>query len=350
MRVLVIGPDIEKSKGGMSTVIKEINEDKDLRSNVEIDIFSSYVDGNKAFILLYSFIAIVKFILFYRNYDVYHIHCASYGSTFRKGIYIYLVKLFNKKAILHIHGAEYLVFFEKSKHKNLIIKILNKADLVIALSNEWKRNFEKTFHIENCIAIENGIDVEKYSSCSGVKKNNYNIVMLGRLGTRKGTYDLINTIERVVTHFPNLKCYMAGDGEINKCITLIEKKNLKKNVFCLGWVNLTRKTEILKDSNILVLPSYNEGLPMAILEGMASGKAIISTNVGAIPEVISSEKNGILIHPGDIEALENAIIRLFTDYNLVKEMSKNNRKKIIEEFSTKKMHEEILKCYRKVFI
>lgn len=70
MRVLVIGPDIEKSKGGMSTVIKEINEDKDLRSNVEIDIFSSYVDGNKAYILLYSFIAIVKFILYIKKFKM----------------------------------------------------------------------------------------------------------------------------------------------------------------------------------------------------------------------------------------------------------------------------------------
>ena len=78
-----------------------------------------------------------------------------------------------------------------------------------------------------------------------------------------------------------------------------------------------------------MLPSYNEGLPMSVLEGMASGKAIISTNVGAIPEVIQ-EDNGILIQPGDIHALADALMKCSSDINMLSHMSAANIKKLTD--------------------
>lgn len=75
----------------------------------------------------------------------------------------------------------------------------------------------------------------------------------------------------------------------------------------LNTNNPTTLNELLRKSSVLVLPSYNEGLPMAILEGMACGKAIISTTVGAIPEVVKKE-NGILVQPGDVTALANVTL------------------------------------------
>ena len=98
---------------------------------------------------------------------------------------------------------------------------------------------------------------------------------------------------------------MAGDGDIDRCKQIVEEKNLKSNILIVGWADFDKKLELLKRSSVLVLPSYNEGLPMAILEGMACGKAIISTTVGAIPEVVK-EENGILIEPGDIKKLSES--------------------------------------------
>lgn len=79
-------------------------------------------------VLLFSMFSFIKFYFTKRNYDVYHIHAASYGSTFRKGWYVHAAKKWGKKVILHIHGAEYMLFYEKSNQKDKIVSILKEAD------------------------------------------------------------------------------------------------------------------------------------------------------------------------------------------------------------------------------
>lgn len=147
MRVLVVGPSPDKSKGGMATVIKEIRDDAKLNENVDIEIYSSYVDGNKIKVALYSIFSYIRFAFTKRGYDVYHIHAASFGSTFRKGYYLRKIKKWGKKVILHIHGAKYMEFYEglSNKKKSTVKKILNSADMVIALSETWKQKFDSTF-------------------------------------------------------------------------------------------------------------------------------------------------------------------------------------------------------------
>ena len=114
MKILVIGPSPIRSKGGMATVIEEIVKDKKLNEEFEIDVYESYIDGNKLKVLLFSLLSFVRFYFTKRNYDIYHIHAASYGSTFRKGWYVRAAKKWGKKVILHIHGAEYMIFYDKS--------------------------------------------------------------------------------------------------------------------------------------------------------------------------------------------------------------------------------------------
>lgn len=102
MKILVIGPSPVRSKGGMATVIEEIVKDKKLNEEFEIDVYESYIDGNKLKVLLFSVISFIRFYFTKRNYDIYHIHAASYGSTFRKGWYVHAAKKWGGKVILHI--------------------------------------------------------------------------------------------------------------------------------------------------------------------------------------------------------------------------------------------------------
>lgn len=349
MNVLVIGPSAENSKGGMSTVISEMKGDKELCNEFNMDFYESYIDGNKLKVLFFSIYSYLRFLVTKKakKYDVYHIHAASYGSTFRKNLYIRNIKRNNKKIVFHIHGAEYLKFFDtlSRKKQEYLISMLKSVDDVIALSNDWKEKFESRFGISNCVAIENGINVHSLKpAISDVEKTCHTMVSLGRLGKRKGTYDLISAVCGAKEYIDDLKIYLAGDGEIEEAKKLIQKKGLSKNIEVIGWINFEQKVEVLKKSSILLLPSYNEGLPMAILEGMACGKAIISTNVGAIPEVVT-EANGILIEPGDVKSLEAAIVKLSSNTEVLNEMLKNNIEKILNNYSVEIMHEKIKKIY-----
>lgn len=349
-KILIIGPSPTRSKGGMATVIEEIANDKELNAEFDIDIHESYIDGSKIVRLFYSMYAFIKFCFIRKNYDLYHIHVASRGSTFRKGCYVNVIKKWKKKVILHVHGAQYLVFFDEisSKKQRRVIKILKNADMLLALSQDWKDRFDERFGLINCRVLENGIDMERFVLAIQTPILHQNAFLtLGRLGQRKGTYDLVEVVDIARKAVPNIKCYLAGDGEVEAIRNLIKTRKLEKNIEVVGWVNFDKKLDLLKTVATVILPSYNEGLPMSILEGMACGKGIISTTVGAIPEVISPE-NGILITPGDVLALANALIRYSQDIEYLTGTSEKNMKKIAKQFSMKTMHRKLADYYREV--
>ena len=350
MKILVIGPSPTKSKGGMATVIEEIANDKNLNSEFDIDIHESYIDGNVIIRFLYSIFAFIKFCLTRKNYDVYHIHVASRGSTFRKGYYVDVIKKWNKKVILHIHGAQYLVFFNKlsAKKKKRVIEILTKSDMTIALSQDWKDKFDNRFGLTNCYVLKNGIDMNRLTPAiqpPSIHQNSF--VTLGRLGERKGTYDLVEAINISRNKIPEIKCYLAGDGDVETIKELIRAKKLEDTIKVVGWADFDKKLELLKSVSTVVLPSYNEGLPMSILEGMACGKAIISTTVGAIPEVVSPD-NGILVKAGDVRALSEALVECAQNLERITRMSNANIDKIKRQFSVDVMHSQLSKYYKRV--
>ncbi len=347
MKVLVVGPSPDRSKGGMAAVISEIRRDEKLQREFDLDIYESYIDGGMLCRAAFSVFAFLKFYFTKRNYDVYHIHAASKGSTYRKGFYVRAAKKWGKKVILHIHGAEYLVFYKKlnAKKKKKVVDILKSADLVIALSEDWRKKFQKLFGISNCVSLPNGIDTKAFADgMCDLRVHRNEFLFLGRLGERKGAYDLVDAVQIAAKRNPHIKVFMAGDGEIEKVRNLVHEKKLEKNIDVVGWVGFQEKIELLKRSATLVLPSYHEGLPMAVLEGMASGKAVISTKAGAIPEVIE-EENGILIEAGDVNALAEALIKCSADADMLNKMSGKNMEKIHTQYSMEIMHRKLISYY-----
>lgn len=352
IKVLIVGPSPDRSKGGMATVIDEIRNDEKLSREFDICIHESYIDGNFLTRLCYSFYALLKFYIVDRNYDIYHIHMAANGSTFRKGYYTRAARRWGKKVILHIHAADYMQFYDAlpDKKKKKVISILNFADLVIALSPGWKEKFDNTFAINNCVVLENGINIDRLRpAITDPLQHNKEFLCLGQLGKRKGSYDLVKAIKIVKETIPDIKLYLAGDGEVEQVLEEIKLAGLENNIEIVGWADFNKKLELLKNISTVTLPSYNEGLPMSILEGMACGKAIVSSTVGAIPEVVK-EENGILIKPGDIEALANALLRCATDIDMLNSMQKHNLKLARDAFDMKIMHERLKNYYYKVII
>ena len=233
--------------------------------------------------------------------------------------------------------------------KRKIENIWEKSDVIIALSEKWKIKFESIFRHKNIIVINNGIDIEQYKDAICFLDEARNkFLFLGRIGIRKGAYDIVSAVENLSKIYPEILVYMAGDGEINQIKSLIKEKKLDNNIEVIGWINFKNKIELLKKVSTVLLPSYNEGLPMSILEGMASGKAIISTDVGGIPELVENNINGLVISPGDISALSKAISKMIEDEKFVKRCSINNLEKIEFKFSRKKMHEKISAIFNNI--
>lgn len=350
MKILVIGPSETRARGGMSAVIREIRESELLKDEFEIDTFASYIDGPLAVRLVYTFWGCLRFMLCSRRYDLFHLHTAERGSTFRKHFYLWWAKRTGRKVIVHIHGAEYLTFYDGlgSLGRRVVDRFLQRADLVLALSESWKRELEARFCIDTCRTLYNGVDTAKFrAAVTDVSACRHSFLMLGRLGSRKGVYDLIDAVEIACRKNPELTVCIAGDGEVDKVRALVAEKGLDRHISVPGWIGETQKLKYLKKAAVLVLPSYYEGLPMAVLEGMAAGKAIISTTVGAIPEVIG-EENGILLEPGDVEGLAEAMLACSGNVEALQKMSAENRRKAEETFGVRRMHERLGAYYKMV--
>lgn len=144
---------------------------------------------------------------------------------------------------------------------------------------------------------------------------------LGAICQRKGINDLLQAINLVKEKLgENIKLWIYGPDFDNNINEKIADLNLGKQVEYKGWLDTAERKKVFSEVSVNILPSYNEGLPMTILETMAYGIPNITTNVAAIPEAVNKD-NGILIEPGDIVALAQAILELSSDMEIRKQKS-----------------------------
>ena len=164
--------------------------------------------------------------------------------------------------------------------------------------------------------------------------NARNVLFLGELGQRKGVYDLLAAIRRLDAELPeDVRFFLCGNGEVEKVRETATQMGIMHRIAHVGWIDGEQKAQFLKETMINVLPSYNEGLPMTILETMAYGIPNISTAIASIPEVIQDGENGLLIQPGDVVALENSLKLLCADASLRDRMSGASWRDITEGFA-----------------
>ena len=350
-KVVLIGSSLE-DKGGIATVINNVYK-SDLRNEFEMKHIATYTSESVwKWISLYllSLIKVVYFCIFKDEYSIFHIHVSYKGSFYRKFIIIYLLKLFNKKTVVHFHGSESEAFYkslDKGFKEKVRKKFFDNIDILIVLSESWKKFFSnytdvnKIKVVSNAVKLPIKVDEKTYSELK--------ILFLGRFGKRKGIYDLLDVLKQIKDEtLIDIEVYLGGDGEIdevNKLIKTYELTNIKN----LGWVNLERKLELLNWANLFVLPSYNEGLPMAVLEAMSYKCAIISSKVGGIPEVIKNGENGFLITAGNKNELQKSIIYFMQNKSELKKMGENSRNLIECKFSEEKMLFSLKNIYSELF-
>ena len=248
--------------------------------------------------------------------DLVHIHSSFGPSFYRKLPFIYMASWFGIPIINHIHGADFDAFFmnaDKKKQK-LIKKVYGKCDKLIALSAEWKERLSLIVPESKIVIIENYSIVHEEAFNEKMKRPcNNQVLFLGELGHRKGGYDIPSVVAIVAKKIPDVKFILCGSGNESdeKAIKeLVKEKSIEKNVEFPGWVRDEKKDEVLCNADIFFLPSYNEGMPMSILDAMGYGLPVVSTNVGGIPKIVHDKENGACCEPGDIAGFSKSIISL----------------------------------------
>ena len=141
------------------------------------------------------------------------------------------------------------------------------------------------------------------------------------------------------------KLAIAGAGsDVEKLNALIAENDLQELIEYKGWVSGKEKEEMVSNCNIFILTSYFEGLPMSILESMALGKAIISTDVGGIPTIVKPGINGWLVKPGDIDALTSVLLEIKKNPAVLEQYG-NASLNIVQDYAPKNVIQKLNEMY-----
>ena len=333
-KILMIGTSFE-TKGGISTVVNAYREHGLFEKN-DITYLSTHCDGSglkKTIITIKAVLCCLYYFLF-ASFSLVHIHLSSRASFFRKSLFIALCHLFKKPIILHLHGSEFEIFFDQELPpwlRTMALKVFNSPEVIITLSDQWNQWVSATVTSPEIVTIHNSIN--KPRLLEEVVRNQQQILFLGRIGTRKGAYDLIEAMVDVVAKYPDVILKMGGDGELEQAAMMAEEKGIAKNIEFVGWVRGEDKAKLLAESGIYILPSYNEGMPMSVLEALSVGLPVISTTIGGIPEQVTDQVEGLLVKPGDIKGIADSISTILSDQAVYDSMSAAAKLKFDGQFS-----------------
>ena len=336
-------------KGGMVSVVKNYLEYEGW-DDYRIIYVPTHIEKNKYALMLFFGWAYVKILFFIltRHIDIAHLHMAERGSFYRKAFLVRTLNFFGVKTILHHHGAEFELFYESlsDKQKKYVSDILEKADLNVVLSRRLVSMVADKAPAAKIEVLYNAVPVYGHNPFNTNAKN---ILFLGRLGKRKGVYDLLDALLILNNRMnEDVKVYLCGDGDVEAVTVKVAQMGLEHRIAHIGWINNVKREEFLKNTMINVLPSYNEGLPMTVLETMAYGIPNISTNIASIPEVLHDGENAFLIAPGDVELLVLYIKRLVENDEMRRLFSEKSYRLISEKFSLNYNIEQLKGIYVKI--
>lgn len=345
MKVILIGPSLAQ-RGGIVSVIQGINHFL-MSKGVDVSAIQTTSDGNIFLRLVVFFLAwtsLVKNCIFNRN-SIMHLHVASRGSCLRKTLLGLTCWLLRMPFIIHLHGGKFHVFYNSELGgigRFFVRFIFQRATFVIALSDSWASWLKTNMRIGSVSVVFNGVPLSTISHCASNKIPT--VLFLGRLGAGKGTDELIAAMREVSKKLPSAILELGGDGDIEH---YRQQAADLPNVKFLGWVDDVGRREALARATVYCLPSWNEGLPMSVLEAMSAGLPVISTPVGGIPEAVVEGETGLLVQPGDVQGLATALSKLLLNPEMASIMGLNGQIRHRDKFSTEVMGMNCLEIYEK---
>lgn len=313
--------------------------------------FMGVVDTLRIFTLIISLFFNLFRLTYKNDFNIIHAH-----STVPTGLVAVLVsKIMKIPIFITVHGMDVNNYIEHP-FKRLISFTLKNCDMVITVSNDLAKKVKSLGVDGNNIKIlRNAVDTNRFkpSNIQKIRKK-YNInekdiliLFVGYLDTFKGVFELLGAFHELSKKRENIKLMMVGEGpKITELKNKVSEFELEKSVIFAGKISHKIIEEYYQSADIFVLPSYSEGVPLSILEAMASGLPIISTKVGGIPEIIEEGKNGFLVYPKDKKKLEMFLDYLVQDQDLKKTFAKNSIQLINKGFKIKSKINELIKLYK----
>lgn len=357
--VVLIGP-YPPPYGGVSAYIESLHKSP-LDQEFGVQVFNTYTPGGISSTMKKS-LSLCRYLIRNRKeLGILHIHGGS-RSAFWKYLPVFFLNIFLRRNIIyHIHSQTgFTKFLEGSAVSRFFFNLFLKRQHIIVLSTVFKKFLEDRFGYRNIHYVHTSVNIkeEEMKENPGLFKEIFSegqrekkkILFFGLVTKRKGVQDLVKVIPELVEKHPEALFIIAGTSgdftaELDEFVASFGKPD---NLLYLKNVSNEVKVELFRCSDIYTLPTYSEGLPMAIMDAMAFGMPMVTTPVGAIPEVIIEGENGFLGEPGDHQKLAENISMLLGDEALCRKIRENNMKKARGEFTPDKLIAKMSQIYHTV--
>jgi glycosyltransferase involved in cell wall biosynthesis len=319
LRVFVATPLGVAGRGGIDRLNDSIFDVISIKGNLELSVTRIVTRGQAGLFAAQFVFAAALFKLcaaaLFRKIDLLHIHLSINGSSYRKAVLGFAASVLGIPYVVHLHGCNFDDFWSTTSPwlARSIDSLFRNSVRIVALGQYWADSIAQRLPdvADKVVVLPNAswpCSQPQIPSGNGRTR----ITFLGQLGARKGTPQFVQALA-MLRDEDNWEATIAGDGEIPETLGLVESLGLAQRVSIPGWLSGAATEALLNRTDILALPSFSENLPMVILEAFAHGVPVVSTPVGAIPEVVQDQRNGLIVDVGDVNGLAEALRRLVND-------------------------------------
>jgi glycosyltransferase involved in cell wall biosynthesis len=285
---------------------------------IQITVVSTFVDSSVLRRLLVGIGGMLRasWLVLRGHADVLHVHLAHGGSVIRKALPLWAARLAGIPAVVHAHSYDFGGWFDRQPPlSRAAVRRMLLADQWVVLGKGHVDEYASRLRLDRgrISVLHNAVRVpDAPVAQSGIER--VHAVALGRVGVRKGSYDVVAAVGALdATVRRRLQVTLAGDGDVEGVRAAVNAAGLDATIRVAGWLDPTARDELLSTANVFVLPSYDEGLPVALLEAMAYGLVPLTTTVGSIGEAIIDGVNGLVVRPGHPGEITDALTALATD-------------------------------------
>jgi glycosyltransferase involved in cell wall biosynthesis len=260
-------------------------------------------------------VVVFSWLMLRRKLDGVLIFTADGLSFAEKGLMVLLAHLCRKRVLLSPRSGFALDDLQKSCFMQWYIPfVLRRCERIICQSHYWKQVYQAISGLPESrfAVVKSWIDTTPYAGLTAPTEASPVVVLfMGWIVRNKGIFDLVEAVRRFRDDLHAARFVICGGGpELETLQQWIADLQLSSSFDFRGWVFGAEKFLVLQQATIFVLPSYREGVPNALLEAMAAGRAVVATRVGGIPDLIIDESMGRLVEAGDPEALGKALVEL----------------------------------------
>lgn len=309
--------------------------------------------GQKALVKLARLVTALCILVWWvgvRRVQVVHVHAAAFNSFWRKAICLRVGALLGARTVLHWHSPRLREFMARSdgRKRRRIEAVFQGATRVVVASHASSAELVAMFPSLRPVVIHNPTDERIGFVSESALAANYSVLFMAALLPEKGIFDLLDAFSAVHASRPDARLIICGKGRDADVRIAVARRGLESVTEMAGWVSGASRDRYFAAAAVFCLPSRADTFAMANLDAMTAGLPVVSTTHGGIPEVVQDGVTGLLVEPGNVDALATAILTLLDDPRLRLRMGRAGHQVAETKFAVERMIDAFEKLYAEI--